>query len=341
MNSLPYEGVRVLVLGSGPRVGKARQLLSEGGATIVSNFSSQVTYVVVDRTVPHSAPQVVAARRAAIPVVTTSELQTWPGMEGLAAVRYLTPARLPVSGPVMTATPVPVYTAPLPRPRGSSGPDTTLMALSWAAFPLLTGGLAMPFITAHVARKLRSRTHAMLAAGYGGALVVSMLGFIAGVGLDVDIFILVSMFTWLCCWLGGSVHAFLMYESVSRDGGSDGEPRVSDPRNAQALAAIEHRRNLRDEARQLAKRDPVAARELGIGRPDRHSSYDDGGLIDVNNAPASILKTLPGVTDEVAQEIIRFRELTGPFESTSDVVVHTSFEPRYVDRFDELALYVA
>lgn len=335
MNSLPYEGVRVLVLGTGPRVGKARQLLSQGGATLTSNFSSTVTYVVIDRTVSPSAPQVMAAQRAAIPVVTTSELQTWPGMEGLTAVRY------GASRPVMHGAPVPVYAAPVPRPVGGSSVDATLMALGWAALPLLTGGVAAPFVVAHVARKLRSRTEALIAAGYAGALVLSFTGFILGTGMYVDIFVLVSMFTWLCVWLGGSVHAFLLYDKVQRNRRPATKPRVSDPRNAQALAAIEHRRNLRDEARELAGRDPVAARELGIGRPDRSANYDDGGLIDVNNAPAEVLRRLPGVTETIAEEIVKFRELTGPFESTSDVVVHTSIEPRYVDRFDEVALYLS
>lgn len=334
MNSLPYEGVRVLVLGSGPRIGKARQLLAEGGATLTSSFSSTVTYVVIDRTVSAAAPQVTAARRAAIPVVTTSELQTWPGMEDLGAVRFAT------HGQVMTVAPMPVYAAPMVRPRSNETVDATLMALGWAAMPLMTGGLATPFIVAHVARKLRSRTEAVVAAGYGGVLMLSVLGFVAGVGLNIDLFVLLSMFTWAACWLGGSVHAFLLYEKVSRHNKSKTAPKVTDPRNARALAAIEHRRNLRDEARELAKNDPVAARELGIGRPDRSANYDDGGLIDVNNAPAGVLRKLPGVTEAVAEEIIRFRELTGPFESTSDIVIHTSIEPRYVDRFDDVALYL-
>lgn len=337
MNSLPYEGVRVLVLGTGPRVGKARQLLAEGGATLTSNFSSTVTYVVVDRTVSPSAPQVMAARRAAIPVVTTSELQTWPGMEGLTAVRHLAPMS-PAVAPVMMTSPV--YASPLPRQTSNATVDATLTALGWAAMPLLTGGLATPFIVAHVAVKLRSRTEAMIAAGYGGALVLSFLGFLAGTGMDINIFVLVSLFTWLCVWLGGSVHSFLLYEKVSRHRKPDNGPRVSDPRNAQALAAIEHRRKLREEARELAERDPVAARELGIGRPDRAANYDDGGLVDINNAPVEVLRRLPGVTEAVAEEIVRYREMTGTFESTSDIVIHTSIEPRYVDRFDEIALYV-
>lgn len=339
MNSLPYEGVRVLVLGTGPRIGRARQLLTAGGAILTSHFSSTVTYVVIDRTVAASAPQVVAARRAAIPVVTTTELQTWPGLESLAAVTHPSP---PMYSPhPVSPAPVPAYTAALAHPRNTSGVDNTLTAMGWAALPLLTGGLATPFIVAHVARKLRSRTDAMVAAGYGGALALAFTGFFVGAAANIDVFVLVGLFTWLCCWLGGSVHSFLLYEKVARhQADKQRPPKVSDPRNAQALAAIEHRRTLREEARQLAGRDPVAARELGIGRPDRSANYDDGGLIDVNNAPAAVLRKLPGVTEEVAEEIVRFRELTGSFASTHDIVVHTSLEPRFVDRFDEVALYL-
>ena len=58
------------------------------------------------------------------------------------------------------------------------------------------------------------------------------------------------------------------------------EPAV-DPAVAAVLAA----RARRDEARELARRDPLLARELHIGRPDLHGAYDDGGLVDLDRRP--------------------------------------------------------
>jgi hypothetical protein len=45
-----------------------------------------------------------------------------------------------------------------------------------------------------------------------------------------------------------------------------------------------HRRR---QARELAKRNPVLARDLNIGRPDVPHDYNDGGLVDVNQVPAT------------------------------------------------------
>jgi hypothetical protein len=36
-------------------------------------------------------------------------------------------------------------------------------------------------------------------------------------------------------------------------------------------------------------RDPLLARELKIGRPDLPRTYDDGGLVDLNSAPATAI----------------------------------------------------
>ena len=67
-----------------------------------------------------------------------------------------------------------------------------------------------------------------------------------------------------------------------------------------ALARAEQRLSDRDRARKLAAERPAVAKELGIGRPDLPNAQD-AGLIDVNNAPASVLTKLPGVETRLLQ----------------------------------------
>jgi hypothetical protein len=72
-------------------------------------------------------------------------------------------------------------------------------------------------------------------------------------------------------------------------------------------------------ARQLAAEHPQIARQLGIGRPDLASEFEDVGLIDVNDAPEAVLRTLPGVSPEHAALIVADRTHRGPFRSLEDL----------------------
>jgi len=48
----------------------------------------------------------------------------------------------------------------------------------------------------------------------------------------------------------------------------------------------------RADARRLAAVDPPLARELGIGRPNLRRGLDDGGLVELNTAPAAVIAHL-------------------------------------------------
>ncbi len=99
---------------------------------------------------------------------------------------------------------------------------------------------------------------------------------------------------------------------------------VSDPAVAAALAA----RARRDEARQLTTRDQRLARVLGIGRPDLNLGYDDGGLVELNSAPVTVIRQVLGVTDNIAQQIVATREqLTGTPASTTRSSTPPATEP--------------
>jgi len=92
---------------------------------------------------------------------------------------------------------------------------------------------------------------------------------------------------------------------------------LPDPAVAAALAA----RGRRDEARRLAAQDPLLAHELRVGRPDLPRSYDDGGLVDLNAAPARAIARICGIAPEHAERIVACRSAAGRFATVEDVFV--------------------
>ncbi|WP_328612955.1 helix-hairpin-helix domain-containing protein [Amycolatopsis sp. NBC_00355] len=88
-----------------------------------------------------------------------------------------------------------------------------------------------------------------------------------------------------------------------------------DPALAAALAARERRVG----ARKLAAEEPLIARDLRIGRPDLARDYDDGGLVDLNNAPAGVIASVCGLDAATAEAIVDIRTTVGGFVAVDDV----------------------
>jgi len=84
------------------------------------------------------------------------------------------------------------------------------------------------------------------------------------------------------------------------------------------LEAQETRREAEAIAREIARTQPHRAHSLGIGRPDVEGAFD-GGLIDVNSAPAETLAQLPGVDAELAIRIAAARREVRRFSSLEDM----------------------
>jgi hypothetical protein len=93
-------------------------------------------------------------------------------------------------------------------------------------------------------------------------------------------------------------------------------PGGSDPIVVAALAARERRQ----QARELAASDPMLARDLRIGRPDLSRQYDDGGLVDLNNAPAEAISQTCGLDRSTADKIVAVRDDLGGTLSNLDEV---------------------
>ncbi|NUR01424.1 MAG: hypothetical protein HOY79_34330 [Streptomyces sp.] len=109
---------------------------------------------------------------------------------------------------------------------------------------------------------------------------------------------------------------------------------AADPVVAAHLAA----RARRDEARALAQTDPALAYDLRIGRPDLPRQYDDGGLVDLNNAPAQAIAEACSIEPSSAEQIVEVRQELGSFSSLDEVFVFVQVEQSAAVRIRDYAL---
>ncbi|MCD6638900.1 MAG: helix-hairpin-helix domain-containing protein [Nocardioides sp.] len=108
--------------------------------------------------------------------------------------------------------------------------------------------------------------------------------------------------------------------------------------NDHAVAEVQRRRQLRSEARALVQRDPQMARDLRVGRPDLVRQYDDGGLVDINSAPAVVLVRSLGLTEAQAAHIVEARDSLGRFAQPDDLVTLAGLDQRRYDDIRELVI---
>ena len=106
-----------------------------------------------------------------------------------------------------------------------------------------------------------------------------------------------------------------------------------------AVAGAEQRLSDRDRARKLVAERPAVAKEMGIGRPDL-ANAQDAGLIDVNNAPASVLAKLPGVDDALATRIVETRAETHGFSSVEDLGAALDLDGALVEDLRDIAVFL-
>jgi Helix-hairpin-helix motif len=106
---------------------------------------------------------------------------------------------------------------------------------------------------------------------------------------------------------------------------------AADPAVAAYLAA----RARRQEARALAETDPVMAHDLGIGRPDLPGPYDDGGLVDLNSAPAPAIATGCSIDTQVAERIAATRQQLGSFSSLTELIALADLDEATAARIRE------
>jgi hypothetical protein len=110
-------------------------------------------------------------------------------------------------------------------------------------------------------------------------------------------------------------------------------------RNQQALAAARDRIERRKDARHLLQTDPDLAREMRIGRPDMPREYDDGGLVDVNHVPGTVLATQLGLTQGEVTDVLGARDKLGKFASADELCAYTGLSPDRVDELRDLMIF--
>jgi DNA uptake protein ComE-like DNA-binding protein len=106
-----------------------------------------------------------------------------------------------------------------------------------------------------------------------------------------------------------------------------------------AREAAELRLQERREAQKLAVENPALARELGVGRPDRPGAQP-AGLVDVNNAPAEVIATLPGVDPPLARHIVDTREQVNGFSSLADFGGVVDLDGNAVERLRDHVVFL-
>jgi hypothetical protein len=104
-------------------------------------------------------------------------------------------------------------------------------------------------------------------------------------------------------------------------------------------AAIEQRER-RKLAREILANDRALAKTLCIGRPDLRRDFDDGGLIDVNHVPYTVLAALPGINVEMAHCIVGARESLEGLRSPADLVVDADVPSEVVDAVKDVLVFV-
>jgi hypothetical protein len=108
--------------------------------------------------------------------------------------------------------------------------------------------------------------------------------------------------------------------------------------DTRAISDAEARIRRRREALEIVRKNPVLATELRIGRPDLARSFDDGGLVDINHVPASVLAALPGMDAALAARIASTRAEVGGFSSVADVEVTLDLAPTALSAVKEVLI---
>ncbi|RFS85518.1 helix-hairpin-helix domain-containing protein [Actinomadura spongiicola] len=217
-------------------------------------------------------------------------------------------------------------------PSDSMPPGRAALSVTWAALPFLTLGYATPFTFAAAALWRRSVHLLVSTAAYLGVFVV-MLFLLPDLRKDDGAEGMVGVLLFILAVVG-CAHAFLIRRRVFDPHGLSGVD------NDSVVEQVKRRRLLRDKARELAEADPGLAKELRIGRPDLPRQYNDGGLVDVNHAPAEALTLLPGITPELAARIERVRAETGGFMSAEELSAVAGLPPDLTGDLVDHAVFI-
>jgi DNA uptake protein ComE-like DNA-binding protein len=210
-------------------------------------------------------------------------------------------------------------------------PERPVASWVWALLPMITVGIANPGVFLVAAVRRRSPAWWLAFAAYTAVTVVM---FVLIEQPDGSTAYAIGSMLALLGWVVGSAHALAVRRRVFAPG------RSASQGQQQALEAALAARDRRRAARDIVATDRALALELRIGRPDLPRQYDDGGLVDVNSAPAVVLQGALGLEPATAARVVEVRDQAGGFSSVEDLAVLLDLPPSTVDGLREHAVFV-
>jgi DNA uptake protein ComE-like DNA-binding protein len=125
------------------------------------------------------------------------------------------------------------------------------------------------------------------------------------------------------------------HRGLSEDRGS----HLLESTSQYSIAAARERRQQREASLAMARKEPELAQEVGLGRPDLPGACD-GGVVDVNSVPVTVLATLPYVDEVMAEQIVVLREQLGGFQSIEDLGLVADLPARTVEALRTRAIFL-
>lgn len=206
----------------------------------------------------------------------------------------------------------------------------------WAFAPLLTCGYASPIMFGLALG--RRRDNLTLAALVAHSVLIAIgCSAVFGSPDPIPTWALTVFGTSMAlCAFGSTAHLLVIRAAVWAP-----PARLQVPvARLSSLEVVDRARKLREQARRTAEADPMLAKRLGIGRPDLPRQFDDGGLVDLNHAPLSVLMSLPGVTERSARQIQDWVAQSGPFGSLGEVMLVIEISPTFEHHLREYCVFI-
>jgi hypothetical protein len=225
----------------------------------------------------------------------------------------------------------------------AKGPGPIVRQVAWASVPVWSIGFLsfVPFLAFAMINR-QKRDWAVFAAYLAATIAVIVAIGAVNVNSNADGAVGGFIIALAGC---AAVHAAVLFRP-GRDRAAlvpAGPPSPEQPslerRNRKALAEAKSRIERRTDARRLISTNPSLARDLKIGRPDLPRDYDDGGLVDVNHVPSSVLTTTLGLAQAEVTDVMAARERLGRFSSADELCAYTQLSPDRVDELRDLMIF--
>jgi hypothetical protein len=224
------------------------------------------------------------------------------------------------------------------RMREQAGRRSIARQLFWAAVPLWSLGMLSfgPFLWLAVTRRRRSDIVATVV--YAAAVATALVLVSVQTATNSHPASAAAGGLLVALMFAGAGHSLVAFRPSRSEVPQDAIRTMAD-RNVSAISGAKDRINARGEARKLTQKDPELARELRIGRPDLARDYDDGGLVDMNHVPATVLVSHLGLSVEQAAKVVTVRSEINRFDGPSDLEEYAGLPPERVDELSELMIF--